>query len=398
MARLKICHIITRLILGGAQQNTVLTCALLDRRKYDVLLVTGPETGTEGELHTEAQRLGVTTVIVPTLVRAVSPVADIRALLALRRLLLDRAPDVVHTHSSKAGMLGRAAARLARVPVVVHTVHGWSFHAHMAPVIRRAYALTERVMARRTHKLVVVTDCDREKGVRAGIGVPGQYVTIRSGVDLSEFRDGAPSPRLRDALGIPPGARVVGTVGRLSPQKDPRTFVKAAALVSRRLPEAYFVLVGDGPLRADVERLAEELRVADRLRITGIRRDVPDLMRTFDVFALASLWEGLPRVIPQAMSLGLPIVAANVDGVAEAIEHGISGMLVPPGNSQALADQIVQILTDRELARTLAQAGMARASQFDLSLMLRRLEELYDGLGDSTTNSRGEAAWRPALR
>ena len=380
-ARLKVCHVITRLIVGGAQENTVLSCALLDRVKYDTLLVTGPQTGSEGELHSEACGHGVRLVILASLVREVSPLKDLLAVVALWRLLRRERPHVVHTHSSKAGVLGRVAAWLARTPIVIHTIHGWPFHDCTLPFVRWLWVTTERVAARCTDRLIVVTPRDRDKGLGAEIGSPLQYVVIRSGVDVTPYLDGASHrAAVRHALGIPEVAPVFGSVTRLSPQKDPRTLLAAAALVIRQVPDAYCVIVGDGPLRGELEHLAHEFGAGSRVLFTGIRRDIPALLSAFDVFVLSSLWEGLPRVIPQAMAASLPIVASGVDGVAEVLEDGVSGLLVPPRTVHNMADRIICLLTDRDLAQNLAKNAGARLHEFDLRLMIAQLEALYDEL------------------
>lgn len=374
----KHCHVITRLIVGGAQENTILTCALLDRARYAPLLVSGAQTGLEGTLHGEAARLAVPTRILPSLVRQPAPRRDLATALKLWRLFERERPAIVHTHSSKAGIVGRLAARWARVPVIVHTVHGWGFHAR-TPALRRAtYVRLERLAARWTARLVVVSTQDREKGLREGIGSRAQYVLIRSGIDLAPYRDARRHrAATRASLGIPPTACVLGAVTRLSPQKDPLTLVRAAAEVLRRLPDAYLVLVGDGPLRAELERLAAALGVLGRVRLTGIRRDVPALMGAFDVFVLTSLWEGLPRVIPQAMAAEVPIVATGVDGIAEAVEDGVTGRLAPPGSPALLAERVLDVVTAPDRGRALAARASARTSEFELGAMLGALDGLY---------------------
>ncbi|HZS34179.1 MAG TPA: glycosyltransferase [Methylomirabilota bacterium] len=249
--RVDVCHVITRLIVGGAQENTVLTCAGLTRTGHRSVLVTGPETGPEGDLRGEAEQRGVPVCVIPSLVRELAPRRDLAALLALRRLFERSRPDIVHTHSSKAGILGRLAARWARVPVIVHTVHGWGFHGSTPPVRRAAYVGLERLVARWTTRLVVVSERDRTTGLGDRIGTPGQYTLIRSGVDLAPFRDARQHrAAVRASLGVPPAAPVIGAVTRLAAQKDPTTLVRAAGAVLRDLGEAHLVVVGDGPSAA----------------------------------------------------------------------------------------------------------------------------------------------------
>lgn len=379
---IRVCEVITRLIVGGAQETAILTCARLDPDAFDASLVTGPQTGPEGSLHGWARELGVVLEVEPSLVRELSLLNELRALFRLWRRFRRERPDVVHTHSSKAGILGRLAARLAGVPAVVHTVHGWSFHEHMPRWERRMYVRLERLAARWTDRFVLVTERDRAKGLSVGIGRPERYSTIRSGVDLAPYRTGDGSG-FRAELGIPGRAPVVGTVARLSPQKDPIGFVDAGAEVLEKRPEAHLVFVGDGPMRPEVERRAAELGVADRLHLPGIRRDVPDVVAAFDVFIASSLWEGLPRTVIQAMAAGVPVVASSVDGIAEAVTDGTSGLLVPPGDRRALAEAVLRVLEDTDLAGRLADDGRARAEDFSEGTMIERLEGLYRELADA---------------
>ena len=266
MARTRVLHIITRLIIGGAQENTMLTAALLDPASFAVDVVSGPQTGPEGSLIEEVRARGVPLTIEPLLVREISPLRDVRALLALYHHIRRGHYAVVHTHSSKAGILGRWAAWLARTPVIVHTVHGWGHHDRQHPLVRRLFIWLERASQRITDKLIVVSPRNIEKGLADGIANPDKYVTIRSGIELDRFGHPQVSPReTRAALGIPLGAPVVGSVTRLSPQKAPLDFVRAASIVAQSVPEAWLVMVGDGPLRAEVEALAAELGLTGRL-------------------------------------------------------------------------------------------------------------------------------------
>jgi glycosyltransferase involved in cell wall biosynthesis len=312
------------------------------------------------------------------LVREISPLKDVRALLALYRHIRRGRYAVVHTHSSKAGVLGRWAAWLARTPVIVHTVHGWGHHDRQHPLVRHLFIWLERASQRITDKLIVVSPRNIEKGLADGIANPDKYVTIRSGIELDRFGHPQVSPQeTRAALGIPLGAPVVGSVTRLSPQKAPLDFVRAASIVAQSVPEAWFVMVGDGPLRAEVKALAAELGLTDRLVLTGLRRDVPELLAAFDLFALSSLWEGLPRVLPQAMATGLPIVATAIDGNAEAVSSGENGLLVPAGEPAALAQAIVELLRNPSQAAQMGQFGRTHVSEFGARKMVGEIAELY---------------------
>jgi glycosyltransferase involved in cell wall biosynthesis len=381
VTRIRVLHIITRLIVGGAQENTMLTAALLDPERYAVDVFSGPQTGPEGSLMEEVRARGVPLTIEPTLVREIGPLKDMRALLALYRYIRRGRYNVVHTHSSKAGILGRWAAYFAGVPIVVHTVHGWGHHDRQHPLVRRLYVLLERITQPITDRLIVVSPRNINKGLSDGIAGPGKYVTIRSGIELDRFRHPSRPPEtVRTELGLPLGAPVVGTVTRLSPQKAPLDFVAAAARVVEHRPDVHFVIVGDGPLRADVEARLADLGLTEQVHLTGLRRDVPELMHSFDLFALSSLWEGLPRVLPQAMAAGLPIVATAVDGNAEAVTDGVNGLLTSPGDPSAIADAVLQLLEDRALSAQMGDAGRARVGEFGARKMVSDIAALYEAL------------------
>ncbi|MCB0106304.1 MAG: glycosyltransferase family 4 protein [Caldilineaceae bacterium] len=377
-AKIRVLHPITRLIIGGAQENTLLTAALLDKAEWDVAVLCGPQTGSEGSLIETAQEWGVALTIEPTLVREINPLKDLLALLRMVRLMRQGNYTIVHTHSSKAGILGRWAAKLAGVPIIVHTVHGWGHHDRQHPLIRAYYILLEKLTLLITDKLIVVSSLNTTKGLADGIGRAEDYVVIRSGIELGRFgHPQVPRSEARAAWGIPNDVPVVGTVTRLSPQKAPLDFVRAAALIAQRHPQTWFMMVGDGPLRGEVEALAAELGIADHLVLTGLRRDVPELMAAFDFFALSSLWEGLPRVLPQAMATGLPIVATACDGSAEAITDGENGFLVPPGEPAQLAERLCQLLADPALAEQMGVTGQERVGEFSDERMVAQIAALY---------------------
>lgn len=375
---IRILHPITRLIIGGAQENTILTAALLDQDAWDVTVLSGPQTGSEGSLIEHARARGLALIIEPTLVREVHPIKDFLALLRMLRLMRKEEYAIVHTHSSKAGILGRWAAKWAGVPIIVHTVHGWGHHERQHPLVRAIYIYLEKLTLPITDKLIAVTSLDIEKGLKDGIGRPENYTVIRSGIELERFgHPTVPRTEMRKAFGIPLDVPVIGTVTRLSPQKAPLDFLQAAAKIAEAHPQTWFMMVGDGPLRAEVEAAAKALGIADRLVLTGLRRDVPELMAAFDIFVLSSLWEGLPRVLPQAMATGLPIVATACDGSAEAIADGESGYLVPPGEPAALAERVIHLLDHPALIEQFGVAGQERVAEFSDQRMVEQIASLY---------------------
>ena len=378
---IRVLHVITRMIVGGAQENTMLSCALIDRERYPSELVTGIETGSEGSLHDECRRRGVVVHREPSLVREIRPHLDLLALQRLVGFFRRHRPDIVHTHSSKAGILGRIAARWAGVPRIVHTAHGWSFTRGQPPHVRRLYVELERMCARRCDLIVVVANTDREEALAHGLGVPAQYRLIRSGIEIGVYRDIATTrAEARARIGVPADAFVVGCVGRLSPQKAPLDLVAAFSQMASTRRNAHLVLVGDGPLRAEVLAAVGRARLGGRVHLPGMRRDVPELLPAFDVLALSSRWEGLPRVFPEAMAAGLPIVATRVDGATEAILDGITGFLVDLGDERAMAARLSDLAGDPARARAMGAAGRDRVDEFSAERMVRQLEEAYRAL------------------
>lgn len=369
---------ITRMIVGGAQETLILTADLIDKERWAPDVVCGPQTGPEGSLIESVGDRGIALSIEPNLVREINPVKDLQALIKLTRRIRRNQYAIVHTHSSKAGILGRWAAWLARTPIIVHTVHGWGHHELQSPRVREIFILLERLTLRITDRLIAVTPRNIEKGISDGIGRIEDYTIIREGIELDRF--GHPSVsanEIKTSLGIPLDVPVVGTVTRLSPQKAPADFIQTACIIHKEFPDVRFVVVGDGPLRRDTEELSDSLELSGVLIFTGLRHDVPELMATFDIFVLSSLWEGLPRVLPQAMATGLPIVATNVDGNAEAVEDGVTGFLVPVKNPDEIADRIRILLQEPKMALQMGEAGRSRVQEFGDRRMVKQLEDLY---------------------
>jgi glycosyltransferase involved in cell wall biosynthesis len=379
---IRVLHPITRLIVGGAQENTMFTAALLNKERYKAEILSGPQTGSEGSLIDEVRANGVPLTIMPDLLRQVSPWRDFRALTGMARFIRKADYSIVHTHSSKAGILGRLAARIAGVPIIVHTVHGWSFHDYMPSAMCAFYKLLERWMASFTDAIIVVTGRDIQKGQQAHIGKDEQYHLIRSAIPLEDFDPARTKCQAtRQELGIPMEAVVVGNVGRFSEQKNPLDWVRVAGIIGRSDPRLHFLLVGDGPLRPQVETQLQEEGIRDRTIVTGLRRDVSNLMSAMDIFMLSSLWEGLPRVIPQAMAMGLPVVANQADGTDDAIHDGENGYLCSPGEIEMMAERCQDLICDPLKRLEMGKRGRAYAKkEFDLRRMIDQIEALYEQL------------------
>jgi len=373
--RPKVVHLITRLELGGAQQNTLYCVETHDRARFDV----GLWTGEGGILDSRTRAIGDADVrLLPWLVHPIDPARDAVAVLRLAFMLRD--VDLVHTHSSKAGILGRAAARLAGVPGIVHTVHGWSFNDVQPAAARSLYVEVERAAARVTDRIVCVSRFDRDRGLLRGIGHASQYRIVRSGIDPSLYRAPAGArARIREILGAGPDDVLVGSIANFKPQKGPLDFVAAAKIARERNPHMRFVVAGDGELRPAAERAIAEAGLGGFVHLLGWRDDVAELLAAMDIFLLTSLYEGLPRVVLQAMAAGVPVVATDTGGVAEVVLEGETGRLVPPGNPAAAAAAIADLAEDPETRRSLALTARSRlGEEFDRRRMVRDLEDLYD--------------------
>jgi glycosyltransferase involved in cell wall biosynthesis len=376
MTRDRVLHVITQLELGGAQQNTLYTCAHLDRGRFEPFLACGPG----GYLDDEARALeDVPVHFVPSLVRPVRPHRDAAALGALVRLMRRLRPGIVHTHSSKAGILGRWAAWMAGVPRVVHSIHGFGFHDGQSRMVRGAYIAAERAVSGFTDAFIAVSHANRSEGIARGLFPAERCRVIRSGIDLSRFRAAAAREgELRRELGLAPGDPLVGMIACLKPQKAPAVFVEVARAVLASEPRATFVLVGDGELRGAVEALVARVpRGPERIRLLGWRRDTDRIVADLDVLLLTSRWEGLPRVIPEAMAAGRPVVATAVNGSPEAVTEGETGYLAPAGDTALMAARVVELLRDPAMRGRMGEAGRERAAEWDIDGMVRAQEMLY---------------------
>jgi glycosyltransferase involved in cell wall biosynthesis len=377
-------HVITRLIVGGAQENTLLTVIgqQADPR-FRVTLLSGIDLGPEGDLHERARAAGVDLVLVPWLVRPIRPATDLRALVGLARLMRRGRYHVVHTHSSKAGILGRLAARLAGVPVVVHTLHSLVFHEYQSEWANRLYVALKRLVAPLTDALISVNEATARGALRAGIGRPEQHVTIFSGMELAPFLEVGRrlSPKAaRGAFGLPEDALVVGKVARLFPLKGHELFLDAAQRIAAREARARFLLVGGGVLQPALEARAERLGIRARTVFTGLLppERVPEALQAMDVVVHTSLREGIARVIPQAGAVGKPVVCFALDGAPEVVREGVSGHLVPARDTAALAERVLELLGNPERRAAMGRAGQEfAAAHFTASGMVEAIDRVY---------------------
>ena len=389
--KIKVIHIITRLVMGGSAQNTLLTALNHDPQRHSVSLIKGSThesamTETETQLVTKqlttAKKRGIEVIDFPPLVRRISPLHDIKAFIYIFRLLRRLKPDLVHTHTSKAGILGRLAAWLARVPIIIHTPHGHVFYGHFGRSLSRIFLQMEKLLGRITHHHIALTPEEGKDYVNLGVAKSENISVIHSGVDLNCFKPSATkSNPKRNELGISPDSLLVGYVGWLIPIKGVTYLVKAMAEVVQRHPHSLLVLVGKGDEKGEEEiklrEQVENLGLADKVRFLGWRSDVDEVMGCFDIFVLPSLNEGMGRVLVEAMAAGLPIAASRVGGIPDLVKDGQNGILVPPADASSLAKAISDLLTDKEERNRMGEAGKKMCLPYSAEAMVEQIDVLY---------------------
>ena len=385
MSAIRVIHVITRLILGGAQENTLLTVEGFNRLSgYETMLVAGPPEGPEGDLVRRANENGVDLILMPELCREISPWRDWQAYRKLRELFRSVQPDVVHTHSSKAGVLGRLAAHRGRVPAVVHTIHGLPFHPYQGPMARAFYVWAERRAARWCHRVLCVADAMSAKAVAAGVAMPDKFTTVYSGMEVEPFtRDLKARSKVRAEFGIDEDAVVIGKIARLFELKGHEDVLRACVPVLQEFSKACLFFVHGGVLREQLEALAQELGIRDRVIFGGIvpPERIPEIIEAMDLLVHASLREGLARVLPQALLSGCPVVSYDVDGANEVVIPGETGWLVPPQDIFALREAVREALADLPAAREMALTGRRRfTDQFRAETGVRSIERVYGEL------------------
>ena len=372
-------HVITRLTLGGSAENTVATMVALDAAGYPGPLAVGVAESDAGSVD-DARRRGVRLLDVPALGREVGA-RDLTALVHLWRLMRARRPAIVHTHTSKAGFVGRLAARLAGVPAIIHQPHGHIFYGYYGAGRTAFYVALERLAARWTDRLVTLTERGTDEHLARGVGRRAQYRAVPSGVPTAALRAAAPSrAAARARLGLPAAAFVVAGVGRLVPIKGFDLLVDALPALVARVPSAHVLLIGDGEERAALEARAAALGVGERLRITGAVGDVSGLLPAADVLAAPSRNEGMGRVLVEAMAIGLPVVGTMVGGIPDVILDGECGRLVPPDDAAALAVALADLGGDAALRAKLGAAAAARAEAFSTDVAHAAMRAIYDEL------------------
>lgn len=376
MQRVKVLYVITKLELGGAQKQLLNLIRGLDKDKFNPFLFTA----TQGLLLNEALSIpGLTVKSSRWLERQINPLKDFFALIEIVRFIKKNKFTVVHTHSSKAGILGRIAARLANVQFIIHTVHGWSFNDYQPLMLRKLFILLERIVGKFTDRIIVVSYHDKEKGIKNGIGKEDKYAIIRYGIDYAEFQRRGNT--IKKELGINLDGLLVTNISCLKPQKSPLDFVKLSSLVNQNLPNVKFLLVGDGKLRKRLEGFISRFGLKKNFILSGWRRDIPEILSATDILVLTSLWEGLPVVVLEAMAAGRPVVATSTGAVEEVVIDGKTGFIVARKDMYKMSERLAALLKDSDLKRRMGENARNNMDiNFTLQAMVKNSQDLYEDL------------------
>ncbi|MBI4839345.1 MAG: glycosyltransferase family 4 protein [Nitrospirae bacterium] len=397
MATIKIIRIIARLNIGGPAIHTILLSSELDKLGYKTILVKGTEGLREGSMTDLAESKGIKPVVIPELGREIGLKNDLIAFYKLYKLIKNEKPDIVHTHTAKAGTLGRLAARLARVPVIIHTFHGHVLTGYFGKLKSWIFVRMERMLANISTRIITLSDELKRELMGMGIGDAEKFEIIPLGLKLAPFFDLAKCRgEFRTEIGVSLDTLLIGIVGRLVQIKGHRQFLEGAKIITDRMKHAgvtfyedllkkatdvKFVIVGDGELREELEEYAKKLGIADKVIFTGFRRDLQRIYADLDIVALTSFNEGTPVSIIEAMVGDKPVVATNVGGVSSLVKDGVTGFLVPPARADLFAEALIKLLSDALLRKKMGEAGRRSVfPKYDSSNLVKAMDELYRSL------------------
>ncbi|MCL2485757.1 MAG: glycosyltransferase family 4 protein [Endomicrobia bacterium] len=390
---LKVCYIITKLELGGAQKLALYTAEHLDKTKFGNFIITG-KGGILDKEASEKFRL----LQLDSFVREVSPVKDLKALFQIYKILKREKPDVVHTHSSKAGILGRIAAKLAGIKTIIHTIHGYGFNETQKWYVKYVYVYIEKFCNLITDKLIAVSKEDIKKGLRYKLAKEIKFILIRAGIDTEFYKNYTPDVNFRESMirhcgqrvaqarhcGLDPQSQksfIVSTIGPFKPQKNLKDFIKAAGMVADKIDNVFFLIAGDGEQRPELESLIASLNLKDKVILLGWRKDIADILYASDIFVMTSLWEGLPCTILEAMCCSKPVIANAVDGVQEIIEEGKTGFKVKPYDFPYTAEKIIYLLKNERIMLEMGKSAKESiGKEFDINYAVKQQEDLYIAL------------------
>jgi glycosyltransferase involved in cell wall biosynthesis len=382
MSNIKVLQIIARLNIGGPAIYTILLSHELDKIGYKTILVKGTEGQTEGDMMYLAESKGVKPVIIPELGREIGFKNDLVAFYKLYKLIKSEKPDIVHTHTAKAGTLGRIAAWLADVPVILHTFHGHVLAGYFGKLKTLVFILIEKILARISTRIITLSNELKKELIEIGIAREKKFEVIPLGLELRPFMEGGFFGEFKKELELSEDTVLIGIVGRLVPIKGHKYFLEAAKIINQgsgvRGQELRFVIIGDGELRKELEDYTKKLGIANDVVFTGFRRDLPKIYSDLDIVVLSSINEGTPVSIIEAMASGKPVIATNVGGVSSLVENNINGFLINPQDVQALSDAIIKLLNDSDLRQKMGREGRSSVfPRYDISQLVKRVDLLY---------------------
>lgn len=380
--KIKIAQVITRMDRGGAPDIVKSLFHYLTKKGYDVTLISGsttrPSLDTKGFLRDYREKM----IMMPELQRELRPISDIRAFIKLFVLFKKKKFDIIHTHTAKAGFLGRIAARLAGACAVVHTPHGHNFYGYFGRLKSRLIIMLERMAALFADRIIALTDIEKKDMFWYNICPVSKISVVRSGIDLVRYnKNGLDKERKKSELKINADDFLVGMMARLERVKGAAYFIEAVKYISDEFSKAKFLIVGDGPLKENLTLLARRLGIYDKITFTGWREDIPDILSITDIVVLPSLNEAVGRILLEAGASGKPIVATAVGGVPEIIRNGETGFLVPPGDSKKIAEAVVSLLKDEKKRLQMGLTAKNRvSSDFNENRMTGEIHDLYENL------------------
>ena len=382
MNKIKIAVIITKLELGGAQKVAISICEKLDKTKFETVLICGC-----GGILDEETKNKIRVIFVKELIREINPIKDLKALYLICKILKQEKPDIIHTHSSKAGIVGRLAAKMCGIKNIVHTIHGFSFNNTQKFLKKNLFISLEKLGAKISKYLIPVSTENITKGLNNHIGKREQYKYIRLGVDIDNFKSFNGIPSLKKELNIDKNDILVTTIGPFKPQKNLPDFIKIAKDISEKRKQFKFVMVGDGTLRPQFEKLIKEYNISNNIFLIGWIRDISNILNSSDIFVMTSLWEGLPISTIEAMCCGLSPIVNDVDGQREIIKNEINGFLIKPYDIKSCEEKIILLTNDKKLREQMSlNAKNSIDYTFSIDYMIKQHEDLYLSLQSSSVN------------
>jgi len=375
--KIRVCHIITKMVYGGASFGTLSLAEKLSPNLFQNTIICGAQSNDEGNLLEVVSDSNLSIIVLPEMIREINPIKDVKTFFRLTHLIRRNKYRIIHTHGSKAGVIGRLAAAVGRVPAVLYTVHGWGLKA--APLfIREMFRFIESILATITTRILFQTEADMKEASLYGVGTKDQYILVGNGIDLSPFfkYDTKRAKEIRKELKLYK-KRVVGTVGRVSPAKNPAGFINIARELLKERKDVIFLFAGGGEMLNEMREQVINLHLENDIIFLGVRKDIPELLSNFDIFILPSLWEGMPRSVIEALALSKPVIAHRVGGLEEIIKDGENGLIISLNQTAEFAKGINFLLENPTICSKMGRIGKMTALKYDFNNVVEKTEALY---------------------